>query len=173
MRLFTPGLEGMVSVFSEAVSKFHPDLEREEFSLRVLAVQAASRDGEPNDNPPMQRRGKRTLAAIRATNPRERSIDTTVDAEVVVDLPFWDSATEATRLALADHELTHVEVVRDPAGVALRDVNGRLVLRMRPHEEEVGIFTEVIARHGRDSVDMMEALRLAQKVGDVAEAKTC
>ena len=49
--------------------------------------------------------------------------------------------------ALLDHEVAHLELVRDDAGKVKTDDAGRPRLRIRPHDYQTGGFWDVIERH--------------------------
>ena len=71
------------------------------------------------------------------------------DAEIVISQSWWSKHTDpAERMAVIDHELTHLEWDQE----ATDDI-GRPKLHMRLHDLEVGAFMEVIQRNKQLAVE--------------------
>ena len=76
------------------------------------------------------------------------------DAELVIDKDWWHDHGDAERLALIDHEITHLQLT------GKRDDLGRAKLSLRLHDVELGIFTEVMRRHKLAAEDTKQVLML-------------
>jgi len=89
------------------------------------------------------------------------------DAEVAIDADWWEEATPLKRRALLDHELHHIEVKLDEAGVVIRDDLKRPKLKLRKHDVEVGWFALVAGRHGSNSIEIEQAKRVMDSYGQL------
>lgn len=105
-------------------------------------------------------RGATALACIRLTNLEER-VAGRADAVLWIDGDEWKTWGPDTLSAIIDHELTHLELALDPrTGEKQFDDAGRIRLRMRPHDVEVGWFDEVAERHAEYSVEVQQATKI-------------
>lgn len=89
------------------------------------------------------------------------------DAEVMLDGDWWQNATEASRRALLDHEMHHLEVCFDEDQVLITDDLKRPKLKLRKHDVEVGWFAIVAGRHGSASLEMQQAKVLMDSYGQL------
>jgi hypothetical protein len=126
------------------MKKHHDDLHQHEVSVDV--VFAENEDGDA-----VKLHGYPCFAVVKII-PYKRRVKGEADAEITIDREQWNDADEDAREALIDHELTHLTVVKKD-GAALYDRHGRPKLRMRLHDKQVGIFLEVIERHGEAAQD--------------------
>lgn len=107
--------------------------------------------------PAIQVRGKEAYACIRITKLEER-VAGRRDAVMWIDGDRWQAWPEATLTAIIDHELTHLELAEDPkTGEIQLDDAGRVKLKMRQHDFEVGWFDEIAERHAEASIEVMQA----------------
>ena len=86
------------------------------------------------------------------------------DAEISLDGQWWESATDAERRALLDHELHHVSVKVDKRGL-VRDDLGRPVINLRKHDYEFGWFKVIAERNGRSSLERQQAAEMMLDAG--------
>lgn len=144
----------------KAVETWHPDLAENKVRVQMLF---ADTDG---DGPAVRHGGYPAIATIRVVPLRDR-LTKGYDAEMLVSRPDWDLMTAKHKLALLDHELSHLEVIRkevkQPRGrgrprkdevvekeyvVAFDDL-GRPKLKLRKGDWNAGDgFSEVVYRHG-------------------------
>jgi hypothetical protein len=89
------------------------------------------------------------------------------DAEIVIDANTWKGLAEAKRVALIDHEVTHLRVKQAKDGGVDRDDLGRPKLVMRLHDHQIGIFKDVIERHGKDALDHYVAKEFTEDMGQL------
>lgn len=124
--------------------------ELDEYKVTITTFMVTSSDGHA-----LKLHGNPCFAIMRKTSQKERAHGT-ADAELSIDLEKWENLTPAQREALIDHELHHLIVVKDrnDDSKAKKDPQGRPVLAIRPHDFEFGLFAEVAARHGRDSIEV-------------------
>lgn len=68
-------------------------------------------------------------------------------------------SSPAERAALIDHELYHLELVRDKTDRLKRDYMGRPQLTIRLHDHQFGWFDAIAKRHGETSQECQQAQR--------------
>lgn len=103
--------------------------------------------------PVLKHHGYPAQAVIRITPVRDRVLGV-ADAVIVIDRSNWQMLTPAQRDALIDHELYHLERVLDEeTELPLTDAVDRPKLRIRRHDQEIGVFVEVARRHGDASAE--------------------
>jgi hypothetical protein len=87
------------------------------------------------------------------------------DAEIILDADWWADAMEPEQKALLDHELHHIAVCSNRAGIVKHDDLGRPKLRMRKHDVQIGWFTVIAERHGMHSMERIQAKEIAAEKG--------
>lgn len=115
----------------------------------------------------LREHGYPVLARVRIALTRER-VTGRPDAEITVASDGWLDLSDAERVALVDHELTHLQVAATRGGIVVwadrlvgvprRDRAGRPILRLRRHDCVAEGFADVVARHG-ESAPLARALR--------------
>lgn len=136
----------------------------ERYELRIttlLAFAPRNKWGEPTGLAAIVVRGRPAYASIRITKLAER-VAGLGDAVMTIDGDQIKEMDPATLDAIIDHELTHLATVDGREGPEFDD-HGRLKLRIRPHDFEVGWFDEVAERHGVKSIEVQQAGRLVAR----------
>lgn len=116
--------------------------------------------------PALKHRGMAALAIARIVNLKDRTKGC-ADAEIVFDGDKWPTMSRERKLALADHELEHLQILRDADGVPKLDVLRRPRLHIKLHDIEVGWFRDVAARHGAASIEAWSATAIVANDGQV------
>jgi Putative phage metallopeptidase len=137
----------LVEVLDQALN-YHQELR--DADVRVLTLRARAFDALEQPEAAIKLAGCPCLAKIRVYNHKMRVL-TGFDAEVVVDGHRWDELTPEQRVALLDHELTHLRVMNDEAGEVKLDDLGRPRLRTMPDDFMLTGFYDVIRRHGESA----------------------
>jgi hypothetical protein len=136
--------------------KFHPPLVEIGLTFSVLMAEA-KRDAEGNlTGPAIKHHGYPALAKVRIVSERDRAHGM-ADVALLLDGDRWPLLSQGERIALLDHELTHIELVIDDEGKPKADDLGRPKLRIRLHDFEAGWFHEVAERHGKQSQEVQQA----------------
>lgn len=87
------------------------------------------------------------------------------DAEISLDADWWnETANEEMQRALLDHELHHI-ALKVKKGQLCYDAHGRPELKLRKHDVEVGWFSVIAARHGKHSIEQMQAKVIVDMFG--------
>lgn len=166
MKRYFQASEETHGVFAEAMERFHEELAEVEVTVQVLAVADLDSNGTHTGRHAVTHRGYPAAATVRRTTARERAMGAR-DVLVEVDELAWAGMDDAQRLALADHELQHLELKLDDEGRPTVGPDLRPVLTTRKHDAEVGVFYDVIERHGKASVDAQVVDRLRSDVAAV------
>jgi hypothetical protein len=145
----------------DLIRRFHPDLELVKIRIDLLM---ASTDAE--DAHAITHGGYPALAVVKILGPKERAMERG-DAEIVIDRDAYEAMSGEQRDALLDHELYHLEIKRDKAGLPKRDDHQRPLLKMRKHDVQVGWFAEIARRHKEHSHEVRQATEIFEESGQL------
>ncbi len=163
---YDKGTQAAVDAVAKVTHLYHPDLEEMKVTVQVLFAHKYDKDGEAE--PAMITRGHEVLAKISITNLQDRTRGIP-DAKLVIDRVFgWARLSESRRLALIDHELTHLNLTLDKDGIVKTDDLGRPKLHMRHHDWELTGFAEICERHGEAAIEVHEMVRWQEAYGQFA-----
>jgi hypothetical protein len=142
------------ALLARALRDFHPRLHEAE--VRVALLMAANGEG------PALKKAGYPCAALVSVVPLDWRLLCDFDARIKIDRRTWDDLTEDGRLALLDHELSHLQL-----DGTKRDDLGRPKLKAIPADWNGGDgFKEVVARHGEAALEYENARRVAQIAED-------
>ena len=157
--------EELTDTVAQVLDMYHsrltsPTILRDVQIETMLAYGPRNGDGDQT-GPAIQVHGTEALACIRITKLEER-IAGRGDAVMLIDGDRWKGWQRPQLEALIDHELTHLELQRDPrTDEIVLDDAGRVKLKMRSHDFQVGWFDEVAERHPKWSWEVQQAMALA------------
>lgn len=140
--------------------RFHSDLDVAGVTISTVF---AFRD---DDGPALKHHGWPARAIIKI-NPLDKRAEGLQDVTLLIDGHWWGRASPAERLALVDHELTHLVLRLDKEGKVKPDDCGRPKLKIRPHDWEFTGFAVVAQRHGQNSGELQHARKLADRFGQL------
>lgn len=135
------------ALIESIVADHYPDLE--EADLRIGVLLAFPKMGV---GPALKHHGYPAVALTKGTSHEDR-VAGKPDVIIKIDANRWALLSEEERAALIDHELNHIVPQRDKEGVIKEDDQGRPLVKMRLHDAEIGVFFDVIKRHGSASLD--------------------
>ena len=163
-RVFQQATEEIQTRVRIVMGRFHDRLMEPVIPIGVtvetlMVYGPRNKDGQQT-GPAIKVNGRDALACIRVTSLEER-VSGRADAVMWIDGDNWKDLPVSKHNALIDHELTHLELALHPrtGEIQLDDV-GRVKLRLRPHDFQVGWFDEVAERHGNESFEVLQAARL-------------
>lgn len=139
---YTKAPESVGDLLSDVLVRYHGELVEHEVTVGVLVAHS----GEDR-KPPVKLHGYPCAATIRVT-PYKQRVQGIEDALITLNGALWAAFTEAERAALLDHELEHLELVRDREGQVKADDQGRPKLKLRLHDWQLGGFESIAKRHG-------------------------
>lgn len=119
----------------------------------IFAYASKNKDGEATGCA-IEVGGYSAIACIKINNLKLR-VEGLGDATMTLDGDQWPDMPEARQISLVDHELTHLELSLDDAGMIKKDDVGRPVLKARKHDWQLGGFAEVAERHREESHDVI------------------
>lgn len=135
-----------VAFVASVMEDYHDRLSNH--GVRVDVLWAESSD----DTPALKHNGYPAVAMIKVNDVKGR-LRGLADATILLDKSTWDATPEPRRVARIDHELTHLEIQFEDQGRPKLDDAGRPKLKLKPHDFQIGVFDQVLARHGADSDD--------------------
>ena len=113
--------------------------------------------------PAIKRAGVKVMGSIRVVPLKDR-LAKRYDAEMLLDAEEWGRATEKQRLALLDHELSHLRA-RFADGVVMRDALRRPMLKVVCGDwNPTDGFRAVVQRHGANSYEQRAYKRIYHEV---------
>jgi hypothetical protein len=156
MKRYTTASTDLADCIERVQLEYHSELQ----DVTVGALFVFDEDSEA---PPLMHGGYPAAAVVRITPIRDRALGV-ADAVIIVDRDGWIDLTAPQRIALIDHELTHLtRVLDEKTQRPKRDAIGRPKLRIRKHDHQLGWFDEVAQRHGEASPEVRQARALVEQ----------
>lgn len=152
MKTFTTAPDEVLEIIRHRRAEFYKQLDEAGVTFAVLMVK---KDGS---GPALSAGGYPALAMIGKQAQHIRAAGG-ADVLLQIDLKRWAEMEPGQRIALIDHELHHLEVHEDTdasTGFEL-DPQGRPKITIRKHDYQFGWFTEIAARHGKNSPEVTQA----------------
>lgn len=161
---YTKPESDVLVLIRETMHSYHQRLEAVDLKLSVLMAHTV--EGDTGEMPSaLKHHGYPALAITKILDLKHRAHGLG-DAELLIDAGKWELLSKRGRVALLDHELTHLEpVLKD--GMIVRDDLRRPKLQMRLHDIEIGAFTEVAARHGEESIERQQYDRYVEIMSQI------
>ncbi len=154
MKTYSKCPDAVAKRATSLIKKFHPDL-----GIVGLTIDFISVVNDIEGEPALMLNGYQCAAVVKIIGPKERAIGR-ADAEIVIDEESYLQMPDETKDALIDHELYHLEVVKNKHGKPRKDQYGRPKLAMRKHDHSYGWFNEIAQRHGSASLECQQSTRL-------------
>jgi hypothetical protein len=154
---FTFADKQIKSLVTEAMDAWHPFLVEADVQVGILMA-------NNSDGPAIKHGGYPAMATMKVVGPRDR-LAKRYEAELCIDALDWTDLPEECRMALLDHELSHISIIPlSPERVldAKRkgnpwwkvDAQERPKLKSAKGSWNVGDgFVNVVARHGKNAVE--------------------
>lgn len=161
-RTFSKAPAHINQLIRQTAEQYHPDLVEFKIKLEALYAFAPRNKYGIISGAAIRVGGYEAWACVRVTTLEER-VAGRADAIIHFDGDRFKDLQEETQIAIIDHELTHLEPVRDKFGKIKTDDHGRVELKLRLHDFQVGWFDDVAKRHGDKSIEVMQARLLAQE----------
>lgn len=134
----------------------HPLLEAKVRVDYVFAYGERDEDTGARIGDALTKNGFRAFGIARKLSLKDRAMGRG-DAEIAIDGDWWkETASEEMQAALLDHELHHLQL-KTKKGQIVYDDLGRPELKLRKHDVEVGWFALIADRHGKHSLEQIQA----------------
>jgi hypothetical protein len=137
----------MFDQLAEVMEEYHPELTKAEVKVGLLAQWPG------NNGDPLKLHGYPCAATVKITPYRLR-VQGIADAIITLDGPSWEDRPHEEQVAILDHELYHLETVRDEDGELVADDAGRPKLKLRLHDWSLGGFAEISRRHKNAALEV-------------------
>ncbi len=161
---FEKATEDEVDFLQEVMVEFEPDLAAKRVTVAFLFARGETTDAG-HYKPPLVKKGVRAIADVKINSYADR-VEGKSDATIRYDVEQWDQHSDAVRRAVLHHELHHLMLQMGEYGVKTDDA-GRPMLKMRPHDFEVGWFKDIAAIHGHNAVETHQAGLLLDDAGQM------
>lgn len=161
MSTYQPADQATLDTVADVMEKYHGELHDAGVNVYVLMAYPPQDENGEDTAPAIMVNGYPAAGVIRLLNLKERS-KFGYDAEMTLDALRWSESSQLEQEAIADHELTHLELVTDMEGNVKRDDAERPRLKMRRHDRHFGWFDIVAQRHKRNSMEVQQALEMVK-----------
>lgn len=153
--------------FADALMRqFHPDLLEAKVKIDFLFAYPRYNEKDQPIGDAIKHHGVKALGLAKKLGASDRAKGHG-DAEIRIDWEWWKESGEAEQKALLDHELHHLAICKNKAGVIKTDDLGRPVIRLRPHDYQIGWFNVIAHRHGVHSQERKQAQTMFEKDGQI------
>lgn len=148
----------VLKVLNEAIGKWHNDLS--DAGVRIGVLMATNPAG-----PAVKHGGYSAYATVKIVALKDRVLKP-VDCEILIDQHEWDHLKAGHRLALIDHELSHIELVRhEETRQVIRDDLNRPKLKSKKGDWNGGDgFAEVVERHKGFAIEVLNSHKVQAAV---------
>ena len=175
------------AALQHAMASWHRDLLEHGLAVTLLVAHGPTDDDGEVVAPAIMHNGYRALAVVKIVQQVYRAAGIG-DVLVIIDGDRWEELDDETRLAVLDHELTHVELQfmsarpkkakktkpgEEPEPIRVEppklvvDGQGRPRITMRKHDKQYGWFDEVAKRHGAASIEVQQATEIFSLQADI------
>jgi hypothetical protein len=144
-------------LLAEVIADHHPRLAEAGVTTQLLVANAE--EGKS----PLKNRGYPCLALARIVSLKDR-VAGLKDTVIYLDGARWAEKSEEEQRAVLDHELSHFELVLDKQKKVKLDAADRPKLRTRLHDHEIGVFFDVVERHGVSAIEAQSYRDLHRKM---------
>lgn len=156
-------VQKMLGKYHGEIAQFDPPPEVDV----IIAESAPNEGGEgETDANVLQEKGRPTEATIRIMRLKDR-VAGRGDVEITIDGDKWADLNAKQREALIDHQLEHLELQKDSEDKPKTDDIGRMKLKIRKHDYEIGGFDAVAHRHHGDCPEVRQAKQLMDQSGQL------
>jgi len=159
MSTYTKAPKEVTDLVDQTMKQCHGPKHEAGVRVKVLMAHPNVDQNDEPTGPAILAGGYKALAKIKILSLPNR-VAYGFDAEMQLDSDHWDESSDEERVAVLDHELTHLELAVDDKGGVKRDDAGRPKLRMRKHDYAFGWFSTVAHRHGESSLEVRQARAL-------------
>lgn len=149
----------------DVMKRYHGRLRDADVLIVPLFVDppSDSETGQPA-GPALKHGGGKALAKIKIANQIERALSKGADLVLRIDSHEWEGLSDESRVALLDHELTHVTFAVDQDGLTKRDdETGKPKIVLRADDFVLTGFHEVIERHGEHAIEYQSLRKVCEE----------
>lgn len=149
-KVFESAEEQVRAYVDRLLEQHHHDLNEAEVQIGLIFVSDFDKDDNPV--PSIKLHGAFAAGCISLVK-GVAGVFNPYQAQIQIDKLYWDNASEEVRLALVDHEIEHIELVRDKNGIVQTDDRNRTMIKLKPDDWVLTGFMSVVRRHGPNAVE--------------------
>lgn len=154
-----------LQMLESAMKEYHEELTRQGVTVQMMFAEVIDKESGELEHA-LKLHGLFIAGKTKVTSLEDRARGIQ-DAKILIDRKSWTEMSPSRRRALIDHELQHLEIVRDGEGIPRFDDLNRPKLRIRPHDWELTGFQEVVERHGEASNEAAQFRYFADAFGQL------
>lgn len=132
------------------LEQYHSEIAQAQVQIGLIFVSDFDKDENPI--PAIKLHGAFAAGCISLIN-GVNAVFNPNQCQIQIDKLYWDNASEEVRLALVDHELEHLELVKDKNGITVTDDRNRAKIKLKPDDFVLTGFMSVVRRHGPHAVE--------------------
>lgn len=154
-------------MINKVVEKYFPDLVEADATIGCLMADGGVElddDGKEVNAAGVKLHGYPCLAIIKKNSTKDR-VEGKCDATITIDKRSWDAMAPKEQEALLHHELYHLQVKRDEAGVIKTDDIGRPLFNMRLHDWQIGGFMATARAFEDAAPEVKQAISFQDEYG--------
>jgi len=173
MKIYELADDSVHDLLKEAISAYHNMIGKLEIKFGLIRVTSVDKKGEPDEKPALKSSSGHAAAAQISLVSKKDQLSKNYEVEILFDGPMWDGMTDKKRLAILDHELTHIEIAKDKDGHAkIDDLTGKPKLKLIPDQFHLWGFLDIAKRHGEDSSEVANMRSMAINHGHLFGLET-
>jgi hypothetical protein len=159
MAYVTKGQRADYDLVRSRIDNYFPDLVECQMTYGILLAHPSP---DAPEKPVLLQNGVPVTGSVKKSSRDDRILGA-VDVTLTLDAPHWANLDEEEQAAEVDHWLYRLQLQRDKKTKVFKtDDAHRPVFKFRPHDREVGVYDEIVRRHGRKAPESqaVEALSL-------------
>jgi hypothetical protein len=162
---YIPAPDQVVAMIDQVLNRYYPELIASKIKIGAIVQNTYEEDELV---PGLKLHGASCAATISKVSAKHR-LYVPYDAQITIDGFWWDQhPDDAERMALIDHEIQHVLLVKKNEKVVITE-DGHPKFKLRPDEINITGFLNVVARHGMAAGEAGDILKAAQMVNEALE----
>ena len=112
----------------------------------------------------ISKNGAPCAAQVRLISAFNRQTDN-YDVKIILDGDIWKDLSKEERIAVVDHELSHIQIVVDADGepVMINEQSDKVKLKCIHDDIQMWGFSEIIDRHGKNSQELQVLQSLVKR----------
>ena len=169
MPTYDPAPADVQDLAMEVMAKYHGDLVEAGVTIGTLFAKGTRAENGTKKSHAVKVGGYPCLAKVKV-NSAEKRAEGLPDATITLDSDDdtgWPEWSEEERIAVLDHELEHLEILRDRDGQIKSDDRGRPKLRCKLHDWRCEGFAVIAKRHGSAAPEVQSALHFRDDYGQL------
>lgn len=154
-KIYSKAPSGVAERVAHLVKVFHKDVHDAGVKIDVVSVA----DDDPDCEHALKVRGIPAYGSCRVISLKDRAKGNG-DVEICIDEAKYLTLPDATKDAVLDHEIEHIELQVNKKGRVKLDACRRPKIKMRLHDVDLGWFASIAKRHGAAAIECKQATQI-------------